>query len=133
MEQIKTGKELIQIEGRIEYTSYFKGFGFEEEEGDYTTFKFTSIGQLLKLLSPEKMEEWREDQGADLVRITNIYIDGLGDEGNSAVIRIGDKMEGWVKTSVNVSDADSKMLRCVNEIEGTLKEALSRINTYKNY
>lgn len=42
-------------------------------------------------------------------------------------------MDGWVKTSVNVNDADSKMLNCVNEIEDTLKETLNRINTYKNY
>ncbi|MGG1659493.1 hypothetical protein [Brevibacillus sp. NRS-1366] len=133
MEQIKTGKALTEIEGHVEYTSYFKEFGMQEEEGDWVTSKFTSLRQLMKLLSPEKIEEWREEFGADVVRITNIYIKGSGEGENSTTIRIGDKMDGWVKASVGVDDADAKMLHCVNEIEGTLKEALSRINTYKNY
>lgn len=133
MEQIKTSKALTEIEGYVEYTSYFKEFGMQEEEGDWTTSKFTSLRQLMKLLSPEKIEEWREEFGADVVRITNIYIKGSGEDDNSTSIRIGDKMDGWVKANVSVDDADSLMLRCVNEIEGTLKEALSRINTYKKY
>jgi len=133
MEQIKTGKALIEIEGQVEYTSYFKGFGMQEEEGDWVTSKFTNLRQLMKLLSSEKIEEWREEFGADVVRITNIYIKGSGDDDNSTSIRIGDKMDGWVKTKVTVDDSDAKMLHCVNEIEGTLQETLSRINTYKNY
>ena len=133
MEQIKTGRALTEIEGHVEYTSYFKEFGMQEEEGEWVTSKFTSLRQLMKLLSPEKIEEWREEFGADVVRITNIYIKGSGDDDNSTSIRIGDKMDGWVKTKVTVDDADTKMLHCVNEIEGTLKETLGRINTYKNY
>ncbi|GED73047.1 hypothetical protein BRE01_67490 [Brevibacillus reuszeri] len=120
MEQIKTSKTLTEIEGHVEYTSYFKGFGFHEEEGEWTTEKFINLRQLLKFLSPEKIEEVKEDLGADIVRITNIYIKGKGEDENSTDIRIGDKMDGWVKTSVSINDADSFMLRCVNEIEGTL-------------
>ncbi|ATF13568.1 hypothetical protein A616_16760 [Brevibacillus brevis X23] len=134
MEQIKAGKALTEIEGHVEYTSYFKEFhGSQEEEGDWVTSKFTNLRQLMKLLSPEKIEEWREDFGANSVRITNIYIKGSGENDNSTTIRIGDVMDGWVNASVSVNDADSKMLRCVNEIEGTLQEALNRINTCKNY
>lgn len=67
LEQIKTGKALTEIEGHVEYTSYFKGHGFDEVEGDWVTSKFTNLRQLMKLLSPEKIEEWREDFGADKV------------------------------------------------------------------
>lgn len=133
MEQIKTGKALTKIEGYVEYTGYFKGFGHDEEEGNWDTVKFTNLRQMMKLLLPDKIREIKEEFGADEVRITNIYIQGAGEEGSSTTVQIGDKMDGWVKANVSVSDADSNMLRCVNEIEGTLKETLSRINTYKNY
>lgn len=114
MEQIKTGKTLTEIEGHVEYTSYFREFGMQEEEGDWATSKFTSLRQLMKSLLPEKIEEWREDVGANSVRITNIYIKGSGENDNSTTIRIGDVMDGWVNASVSVDDADAKMLRCVN-------------------
>jgi molybdopterin converting factor small subunit len=134
LEQIKTGKALTEIEGHVEYTSYFKEiYGSQEEEGDWVTSKFINLRQLMKLLSPEKIEEWREEFGADTVRITNIFIKGSGDSDNSATIRIGDIMDGWVNASVSVNDANSKMLRCVNEIENSLTEVLGRINTYKKY
>jgi hypothetical protein len=134
MKIVKTGKPLSQIAGFVEYTLYFKDFGYHYHEVKDKGFIkiFTNLEQLIELFSREYIEKWRETFGADEVRITNIYIEGMGEGGNKTTVRIGDKMDGWVSTNVAVDDADSKMLRCVNEIEEKLKEVLNRINIYKN-
>jgi hypothetical protein len=117
MKQIKISNPLTQIEGHVEYTSYFIDvFGHHEEEGR-TTEKFTNLRQLFKLFSRENIEKWQ----------------GMGEGGNKTTVRIGDKMDGWVSTNVTVDDVDSIMLRCVNDVESKLKEALNSIYTYKNH
>lgn len=134
MEDIKVNKTLTQFKGKVEYTSYYEpDFGFGEyEEGDWTTEEFKSIRGLLKLLADEHIEKIKDDIGGDKVVITAIYLDGKGEDENSASMMITEKgIKGWTTQKTKVSDVDAQMLRCVNEVEKLLNEGLSRIKVYK--
>lgn len=129
------GKELTQFSGSVEYHMIYRnpfltGHTPDDEHHEYESF--TTLSELLRLLEPDMLSIMKNTHGADRVEIAAIHFQGRNEVGDGAFLDLSrDKWSGWSKAKVTAEDFDSKMYRCVKELEKDMQKMQSTIQRYQ--
>jgi len=120
-------KKVQLVTGQVEYQTIWEHDFMSDGETDYEYRKFTTIGELLELISEEQLCEIKNDLDCDQISVSGIVLNGSGD---MARFRgsIGErKLEGYITVDIDNQDINK---RIINNLEAIKKIAENTLSEY---
>ncbi|HEY5561945.1 MAG TPA: hypothetical protein VIK72_09380 [Clostridiaceae bacterium] len=118
-------KKVELVTGQVEYQTIWEHDFMRDGETDYEYMKFTTIRELLELISEKQLNRLKEETDCDKVIVSGIVLNGSGE---MARFRggIGErKLEGFITVDIDNQDIDKRIINNLEAIKKIVENTLS--------
>ncbi|WP_460291145.1 hypothetical protein [Bacillus cereus] len=125
-------KPASNVVGNVVYSYSVKERPYSEEytdDGMWDNRKFSSLAEMLRLLSQEELDEMKEEFGAHRVWVSGISFEAASDD-EETKFRIAmyeeAKVQSWVTTKINNEDIDNRAVMNLKKVKEIIDNTLEQ-------